>query len=188
MPYFHEVRKILGFILIIFCSAITGWSNDQVTCTIEALSYEHEVKYEDVISFISNEKINLEQIAFPDVYVFAYTWLNTPYRYGGDSKKGIDCSRFVMRMYHDVLGLQANGSSKQIFEQGNFIDRNQLKEGDLVFFKTRGNSISHVGIYLQDNKFVHSSSSKGVTVSSLNEPYWQRTYYKSARFFEPNPF
>lgn len=182
------MQKLVALIFIILCSARTSWSNDQVTCTIEALSYEHEVKYEDVISFINKQEINLDQIAFPDVYVFAYTWLNTPYRYGGNSKSGIDCSRFVMRMYNEALGLQAAGSSRQIFEQGNFIDKNQLKEGDLVFFKTRGSNISHVGIYLQDDKFVHSSTSKGVIVSSLNEPYWKKTYYKSARFFEPNPF
>lgn len=182
------MQKLIGAILFVCLFVQKGWAADNITCAMEASSYEHSVKYEDVVKYLSQQNIQLDQIAFPDVYVYAYSWLNTPYRYGGNSKKGIDCSRFVMRVYNEILGLNTTGTSKQIYEQGNLIEKSQLKEGDLVFFKTRGNSISHVGIYLQDNKFVHSSSSKGVVISSLNEPYWSRTYYKSARFFEPNPF
>lgn len=183
----QSVKRIYLAITLILGS-LSLKANDVVTCTMEALALEHQVKYEDVISFISHEKIDLESIAFPDVYVMAYSWLNTPYRYGGDSKNGIDCSRFIMKLYHEALGLPAAGSSRQIFEQGTTIDKSQLKEGDLVFFRTRGNSISHVGLYLQDGKFVHSSTSKGVIISSLDEPYWKKTYYRSARFFEPKPF
>ncbi|MCO5231204.1 MAG: NlpC/P60 family protein [Chitinophagales bacterium] len=182
------MRKIIGIIAFIIGFTTIARSSDQVTCTIEALAYENEVKYQDIINFINKEKLNIDKISTPDVYVFAYSWLNTPYRFGGNSKSGIDCSRFVMKMYNDVLGIPTNGTSREIFTHGNAIDKSQLQEGDLVFFRTRGSSISHVGVYLQDDKFVHSSTSKGVTVSSLNEPYWQRTYYKSARFFETNPF
>lgn len=182
------MHKIIGTLLLICTLVKTSSGIDNITCAMEASSYEYSVQYEDVIKYFGQQNIKLDQISFPDVYVFAYSWLNTPYRYGGNSKSGIDCSRFVMRVYNDILGLQANGTSRQIYEQGNLIDKSQLKEGDLVFFKTRGNTISHVGIYLQNNKFVHSSSSKGVVISSLNEPYWSKTYYKSARFFEPNPF
>ncbi|MCO5233084.1 MAG: C40 family peptidase [Chitinophagales bacterium] len=182
------MRKIIVIVTFLFGFLTLARSNDQVTCTIEALAYENEMKYQDIINFINKEKLDIDEISYPDVYVFAYSWLNTPYRYGGNSKNGIDCSRFVMKMYNDVLGIPTNGTSREIFNKGNTIDKSQLQEGDLVFFRTRGNSVSHVGVYLQDNKFVHSSTSKGVVVSSLNEPYWQRTYYKSARFFEANPF
>lgn len=182
------MRFFFGALLLTFFITNNSKAADNIICAMEASSYEHAVQYEDVIKFFSQQNIALDQIAFPDVYVFAYSWLNTPYRYGGNSRNGIDCSRFVMRVFNEVLGLNTVGTSRQIYEQGNKIDKSQLKEGDLVFFKTRGNTISHVGIYLQNNKFVHSSSSKGVVISSLNEPYWSRTYYKSARFFEPNPF
>ena len=180
--------KFISTLTLVLFFTFSAFSSDQTTCTIEALSYEHEIKYEDIINFLNQENINLDEIQNPDVYVLAYTWLNTPYRYGGNTKNGIDCSRFVMKIYNEALGLPTNGTSRQLFAQGNTVEKSDLNEGDLVFFKTRGSSISHVGIYLQDNKFVHSSSSKGVIVSSLNDSYWERTYYKSARLFEPNPF
>jgi lipoprotein Spr len=180
--------KFLSTISLVLLFTFSAFSSDQTTCTIEALSYEHEIKYEDIIQFLNQENIKMDEIQNPDVYVLAYTWLNTPYRYGGNSKNGIDCSRFVMKIYNEALGLTPNGTSKELYTKGNNVNKSDLNEGDLVFFKTRGGGISHVGIYLQDNKFVHSSTSKGVTVSSLDEPYWQKAYYKSARFFEPNPF
>ena len=163
-------------------------AKNQVTCSLEALSYDQDINYSDVVNFINTEDLDLNKIGNPDLYVYAYKWLNTPYRYGGNSKSGIDCSRFVMKIYQEALGLDTKGTSSELYRQGFSIDKSQLQEGDLVFFKTRGSGISHVGIYLQDGKFVHSSTSKGVIVSSLDEAYWQRTYYKAARYFVANPF
>ncbi len=180
-------RILLAFLSVLGLTFI-GNAGEKNICEIEALSLEQNISYEEVIKFISHQGIDIDRIAFPDIYVFAFNWLNTPYRYGGDSKNGIDCSRFVMKIYNDALGLNANGNSRQLFEQGYRIDRKNLKEGDLVFFKTRGNTISHVGVYLKDNKFVHASTSMGVIISSLDESYWAKTYYTSARLFERNPF
>lgn len=182
------MEKILFAFFLVIGSVHYSSASDRNLCEIEALTFEQEAKFEDVIKFISEQNIKVDQIAFPDMYVYAYDWLNTPYRYGGNSKNGIDCSRFVMRVYNEALGIEANGTSRQLFQQGRKIDKSDLREGDLVFFKTRGNSISHVGIYLHKGKFVHASSSQGVMVSSLNNPYWSRTYYSSARFFETHPF
>lgn len=182
------MQKLIVAIGLLIGSIYTVLGSEKNICELEALSYEHNVEFSDVIKFLNSQKFNLHEISQPDIYVYAYNWLDTPYRYGGDSRSGIDCSRFVMRVYSEVLGIPTNGTSRQLFEQGSKVERKNLQEGDMVFFKTKGNAISHVGIYLKDDKFVHASTSKGVIVSSLNEPYWARTYYKSARLFERNPF
>jgi lipoprotein Spr len=66
----------------------------------------------------------------------------------------------------------------------NPLNKEELKEGDLVFFKINSRAISHVGVYLGDNKFAHASSSRGVMISNLNEPYWRRYYYKGGRLLQ----
>ena len=72
-------------------------------------------------------------------------------------------------------------TSKQLADLTEYVDREELKEGDLIFFNIKGYGISHVGVYLQDGKFTHSCSSKGVTVSSLNEAYWNARYCRAGR-------
>ncbi|HND83351.1 MAG TPA: C40 family peptidase [Chitinophagales bacterium] len=72
-------------------------------------------------------------------------------------------------------------TSKQLADITDYVDREELKEGDLIFFNMKGYGISHVGVYLQDGKFTHSSSSKGVTISSLDEPYWNTRYCRAGR-------
>ena len=121
-------------------------------------------------------------IANTSLYSFIDSWFGTPYRFGGTGKNGIDCSAFVQQVYMHVFGtdlvrtaFQQFGSVKQL------LSKDSLQEGDLVFFKTVKSRISHVGIYLANNHFVHSCSSKGVTVSSLDETYWARTYATAGR-------
>lgn len=110
-------------------------------------------------------------------------WLGTPYRYGGNTRSGCDCSGFVSQVYKSVYGIALQRNSASIREKNcRKINRGDLRTGDLVFFKTGSSGkINHVGIYLKDGKFIHASSSKGVIVSDLNERYYQRTYDCSAR-------
>lgn len=112
---------------------------------------------------------------------FISDWLGTPYRYGGHSKNGTDCSGFILMLYREVYGIDLARSSYDIARNSQKIKKHQLKEGDLVFFKTSGNSISHVGIYLSNNKFAHASSSRGVTVNDLSENYYMRTFAMAGR-------
>lgn len=102
-------------------------------------------------------------------------WLGTPYRYGGSTKKGIDCSAFVQLMYAGLFGVALPRTAREQFGATDNISKNNLQEGDLVFFNTRG-GISHVGFYLQNNKFVHAASSGGVMVSDLSEEYWEKRF------------
>lgn len=102
-------------------------------------------------------------------------WLGKPYRYGGSTKKGIDCSAFVQLMYAGLFGVALPRTARDQFGATEKISKDELQEGDLVFFNTRG-GVSHVGFYLQNNKFVHAASSGGVMVSDLNDEYWDKRF------------
>ncbi len=115
------------------------------------------------------------------LYQFVYDWIGTPYRLGGGTKKGIDCSGFAFELYNKVFNTMIGNNSRNIFSMVNPINKSDLKEGDLVFFKIGSRSITHVGVYVGNNKFAHASSSKGVMISDLDESYWQRYYYKGGR-------
>lgn len=115
------------------------------------------------------------------LYQFVYEWLGTPYRLGGDSKRGIDCSKFSLAVYENVFNTTIGYNSRNQYANVTPIRKNDLQPGDLVFFKIRSRQITHVGIYLGDDKFAHASSSRGVMVSNLNEAYWKRYYYQGGR-------
>jgi lipoprotein Spr len=118
------------------------------------------------------------------MYQFIYDWLGTPYRLGGSTENGIDCSGFAYKLYDKTFNTIIGNNSRNIFSMVNPINKVDLKQGDLVFFKIHSSSISHVGVYIGDNKFAHASSSKGVMISNLDEPYWQRYFYKGGRILE----
>lgn len=115
------------------------------------------------------------------LYQFVYEWLGTPYRLGGDSKRGIDCSKFSLALYENVFNTTIGYNSNNQYANVTPIGKAELEAGDLVFFKIRSRRITHVGVYLGDDKFAHASSSRGVMVSDLNEAYWKRYYYNGGR-------
>jgi lipoprotein Spr len=119
------------------------------------------------------------------LYATASQWMGTPYRFGGLSRRGIDCSGFTSVVYREVYGKRLAASSADILKYNcRKVRRSGLREGDLVFFRTdRGNRKipNHVGVYLKNNKFVHASTSRGVMVSSLSEPYYLRTWITGGR-------
>lgn len=111
-------------------------------------------------------------------------WYGTPYRLGGSSKKGIDCSAFVQAVYLSAYAMSVPRTAREQYKYSRIVSATELQEGDLVFFNTRG-GVSHVGIYLQNNKFIHASSSQGVTVSDLFEPYYLKRYIGAGRIEKP---
>lgn len=111
-------------------------------------------------------------------------WRGTPYVDGGMSATGIDCSGFTVLAYRDLFGLSLPRTAGEQAESGREITRAALKSGDLVFFNT-GGSKKHVGIYLADDQFIHASLSKGVTLSSLDDSYWQEKYWQARRLPAP---
>jgi cell wall-associated NlpC family hydrolase len=114
-------------------------------------------------------------------------YLNTPYKYGGNTKDGIDCSAFTQILYRDVFHVGLERSARLQYNQGSVVSSgDQLRFGDLVFFNTRKRvKPGHVGIYIGDDLFAHASSAKGVTISSIDYDYYARTFM-GARRFETN--
>ena len=115
------------------------------------------------------------------LYHFIEDWYGVKYRFGGNDKEGIDCSAFAQRLYEQVFCLDLYRSAREQFKDCELITASDsLSEGDLVFFK-RGKRISHVGVYLHNNYFVHASTSQGVVISNLNDTYWSRYYVGAGR-------
>jgi cell wall-associated NlpC family hydrolase len=114
---------------------------------------------------------------------YAKEWLGAKYVYGAASKKKTDCSGYVMQVYKGFYGISLDHSAQHIYDDGRgySIKRTKLQEGDLVFF---GNfwKISHVGIYLKGNRFIHASTSKGVVITSMDDNYWSSKYKGARRF------
>ena len=111
-------------------------------------------------------------------------WLGTPYAYAEHTcGEGTDCSGMVMEVYQEVYGIKLHRNSAKMLEMNcSVIDLDDLREGDLVFFVTSSDGhVSHVGIYLKDNKFVHASSSRGVTVDDLRQNYYATHFHSAAR-------
>ncbi|MDX9759913.1 MAG: NlpC/P60 family protein [Bacteroidota bacterium] len=106
----------------------------------------------------------------------AYEWIGTPYRYAGTTKRGVDCSGLVNAVY-EKFKLDLPRRARELFRKGRAITREQLRPADLVFFaNTAGPGITHVGIYVGEDRFVHSSTRAGVIVSSLDDSYYARHY------------
>lgn len=104
-------------------------------------------------------------------------WMGTRYRLGGTGRGGIDCSAFMQTAFATAFGIRLPRSTSEQRSLGRRIQKHQLKQGDLVFFRRN----NHVGVYMGNNKFMHASSSQGVTISSLDESYWAKTYTQSRR-------
>ncbi len=111
-------------------------------------------------------------------------WLGVPYKYGGKDKNGTDCSGMVYSIYNNVYGFSLNRSSYDIIQNVIKIPIEEAKFGDIVFFKINKNRVSHVGIYLGNNKFIHASTKEGVRIDSLDMPYYKDRYYMTGRIKE----
>ena len=120
------------------------------------------------------------------LYLEAARWIGTPYRNGGQSLRGTDCSGFVRQVYQKVYGIELPRSTAQQVQEGKRVSRRKLREGDLVFFhngarRKRKRRVNHVGIYLKDDRFIHASTSRGVMVSRLSEAYWDEHWLRGGR-------
>lgn len=115
----------------------------------------------------------------------AHAYLGTPYKYGGTNKRGMDCSGLVWTSFKEV-NIDLPRVSREQAKHGNKVKLSRVQPGDLLFFKTSGSRISHVGIVDEIKKgeifFIHASSSKGVTISSLKNSYWNKRFVKAVRY------
>ena len=126
---------------------------------------------------------NVEFIINSSLFSFIDEWWATRYRYGGTSKKGIDCSAFTGLLMSTVFAVKLPRTAREQYNESEKVNRDEMAEGDLVFFNTRG-GVSHVGVYLGGDYFVHASTNQGVMISSLEEPYYEKRFIGGGRIPE----
>jgi lipoprotein Spr len=183
--------KTYTFLLISAMAMLAGSCRSKKEITNSTTTKNTEAPAEKNNAELKNKKleskyaemlgVSKDDISNVTLYSFIDEWYGSPYRYGGKDKSGIDCSNFTSTLYKHVYNLQVTGSSGGIFQQCSVISKADLKEGDLVFFKIEQNNISHIGIYLQNNKFVHATTKKGVMIDDLDEAYYKKYFYKAGR-------
>ncbi|MFB5944560.1 C40 family peptidase [Albibacterium profundi] len=125
-------------------------------------------KYADIIG------VDVSDIDNIDLYQYIDNWMGIPHRLGGLDRRGIDCSAFAKQLVHEVYGKELPRTAEDMSKIVKRKYENQLREGDLIFFNFNGGRFDHVGIYLGNSRFVHVSTSKGVIISNLKDPW----YYK----------
>ena len=144
--------------------------------TAESKAQKEVVKLGQKLNIEIDESCNLK------LYRLIAEWYGTPHKDGGCTKEGTDCSCFVRMAIQEVYQKQLPRNSFEMFKNTSRADTSELKEGDLVFFTTKSKEVSHVGIFLRNQQFVHVSSSKGVIINSLNENYYRKTYCSGGKY------
>jgi cell wall-associated NlpC family hydrolase len=208
MPNFKNSVSVLQIFILLFAVILTGCSGSRELTREESERLKKDAngyKTEEIVSTstlkqkASIDKSNLESISSTiadfmstynlqesvsrdEVMFKVIEYLNTPYLWGGTTKRGIDCSAFVQTVMYQALGIMIPRTSIEQSGVGVSVAREELKFGDLVFFDTmRKGRVTHVGIYLSDDFFVHSGSKTGVIVASLNTDFYARTYLGAKR-------
>jgi cell wall-associated NlpC family hydrolase len=126
-------------------------------------------------------KISSKDIRQNKLYSFASDWYGVPYKYAGCTRQGIDCSCFTSILYLQVYKIQLPRSATEMFTSCDKLSIEDAHEGDLVFFKIGGTTISHVGVLVKNSLFIHSSTSKGVVINSLDEAYYKKYFFCAGR-------
>ena len=127
-------------------------------------------------------KLQTSNLVTQKLYSSYKKWAGTPYCYGGEGHNGIDCSALVQKIYKEAFNLQLPRTTKEQLKVGKAVHKNDLKEGDLLFFKTSYKAL-HTGIYLEKGNFIHASSKYGVKISNIRNSYWRKNYYLARRLF-----
>ncbi|KQS90254.1 NlpC/P60 family protein [Chryseobacterium sp. Leaf394] len=152
--------------------------------TVALSNAKNKLKNSEIAKAIKYNKV------IDNILTEAETYLGTPYRYGGTTRNGIDCSAFVLSVFGAAASLTLPRVAASQAQEGESIDRTELQKGDLVFF-SHGRRISHVGIVESisedgDIKFIHAATSRGVMVSSLSDSYWGPKFRFAKRVINEN--
>ena len=179
-PVFFISKYVLYLSIILLavgCKSKTDWRDNYKKSKVEKSTTTSKKKVMNTpanlteISKLLN--VNESQLKNKSLYHFIVDWYGTPYKFGGNNQNGIDCSGFTNILFNEIYNIQLPRISRDIAEKVKRKYTKDLKEGDLVFFSF-GNSgvVNHVGVYLHNNHFVHASTSQGVIISNLSEPYY----------------
>ena len=128
----------------------------------------------------SASALNIGKPTASAIIATAKKYIGVPYVWGGSTPSGFDCSGYVQYVFK-AHGITLPRTSKEQYNVGTWVSKSSLKAGDLVFFNTEGNGVSHLGIYIGNNQFIHASSSKGVIITSMSNTYWAPRYYGAKR-------
>lgn len=168
------MRKILSY-TVALCGLIISLSSCHTSAP--------RVDYKALAKSSVRLGIDIDLTDNHNLYINAAEWIGTPYRAGGESKRGTDCSGLVSQLYRKVYHSRLSRSTDEQLKESSKISRRNLREGDLVFFTSRSSrkKVAHVGIYLKDGKFIHASTSQGVIVSDLKEKYYTQYWLCGGR-------
>jgi lipoprotein Spr len=128
------------------------------------------------IPAVKKSKINTRKMGY-----IIDSYLGTPYKENGLSRRGIDCSGLVVEVYRRYSGTNLPHSTEKLYKLVKKVNKKNLLYGDLVFFSFNSRKVNHVGIYIEESKFVHASSSQGVIVSSFKDEYYSKNYVGARR-------
>jgi lipoprotein Spr len=169
-------------ITLIFCILLVGYGCRHKKDAIKTVNKaKAPVAATGSAAFREKMGLTTKEVKEDKLYSFISEWYGVPYKYGGCEKSGVDCSCFTINLFEKVYGIKMPRTAGEIYKECDKINIEKAKEGDLVFFKINSNSITHVGVYLKDKKFVHASTSKGVLVNSLTETYYQKYFYSAGK-------
>ena len=170
----------IAFIATILLSMVSCSTKHPVTIPRDLSATSPSVKLNTVSI---DQQSTTEQTTATKLSLFYQDWQHTPYRYGGNSKKGIDCSAFSQKTYKQVFSHSLPRTVATQINVGHKVSRAQLRPGDLVFFKT-GRTTRHVGVYLRNGTFMHASTSSGVMQSQLSNRYWNRRFITARTLYD----
>ncbi len=158
------------------------------TITKDKKSVKTETVKKNQTAVTSGEKVmeqklglSTKEIHRERIYSFVNEWYGVPYKYGGCKKEGVDCSCFASILFSQVFNISLNRTAGEMFKAAEQIQANEAKQGDLFFFKINGDKITHVGVCLKNNFFVHASASKGVIINSIEEAYYKKYFFCAGR-------
>lgn len=171
----------------------TGQMTKTTEDSLKKFQKQHKLKAHGKLDDVTYNKLvweafakeGITKVKGKDIVRHASKYKGVPYRFGGVTPKGFDCSGYVQYVFKNCNTMLPRAADEQVL-QGIFITQKQLRPGDLVFFTTYAAGASHVGIYAGDGKFWNASSSRGVILSSLQEEYWKKRYYGARRVLVDN--
>lgn len=178
------------FLILIFSLFFTGCSykTEQTANMTDYSNISYKANINKSKTYFLNElnqnDINKDELEEINEKLFSVynQWKGTKYKLGGTTKKGIDCSAFVQKVLKLGFDLSMPRDTISLSKIGTSIEKDELKTGDLVFFKTK--RTRHVGIYLEDGKFMHASTKWGVSISEIDSDYFKNKYWKAQRIFD----
>jgi lipoprotein Spr len=175
----HYIFICVFSLFLLDCAAQPRFRSEPVEHKKSEVISEGEAKQtEETPSTYAENQSSVDQFKMERILE---SFLGTPYKRGGETKTGMDCSGLVVAVYRQYAGFKLPHDTKKLYKLVKRIDKDNLAYGDLVFFSDGWYGVSHVGIYLGGGKFVHSMEDFGVIVSALNEDYYKKGYIGARR-------